>query len=254
MKNRSMNQPFLPKGHVSTVVVDGRISNIMVNNLSNLGIHIIKTPCCREVYSSIAYHPDILLHPIGGKDVVVAPNVYDELKGILSNEGLRVIRGESVLKRNYPENAAYNIARVSKFAIHNFEYTDRQTLGLLEENEVELIHVKQGYSKCSICIVNEHAIIKSDRGIAKIVEKYGIETLLITPGHIVLPGVEYGFIGGISGLVGKNKLAFSGDLVRHPDHKRILDFLKIHGVEPVFLQKDKPIDLGSIIPLLEMAY
>ncbi|QZY56291.1 DUF6873 family GME fold protein [Crassaminicella profunda] len=254
MNEKFLDTPFLPQRHVKVALVDGRVSHNFMNNLKSMGINIIKTPCCKELYGAISYHPDILLHPIKGKDVVVAPNVYDPLAKLLEKYGLNVIKGETTLRRNYPDNIAYNIARVSNFAIHNLKYTDKSTLKLLEENQIELIHVKQGYSKCSICIVNERAIITSDRGIAKTVEKYGIDPLVIAPGYIDLPGIEYGFIGGISGLIGKNKIAFSGFLSYHPDYDRILKFLAKYEVEPVFLENKQPIDIGSIIPVLEMAY
>lgn len=195
-----------------------------------------------------------MLHPVTSQDIVVAPNVYEQLKGPLKALGCNVIKGSTVLKRNYPDNIAYNIARVSNFAIHNLNYTDRRTLELLEKKEVKFIHVKQGYSKCAVCIVNDHAIITSDRGIAKAVEKHGIEVLTIAPGYIDLPGLDYGFIGGVSGLIGKNKLGFSGYLEHHYDYAEILRFLKRHDAVQTFLSKDKPIDIGSIIPLLEMVY
>lgn len=252
MKSKGIDRPFLPEGDVTALVIDGRTSFIIENNLRNMNIHIIKTPLCCELYDGIAYHPDILLHPITSKDIVVAPNVYHQLKESLEDIGLDVVRGESVLKRNYPDNVAYNIARVAQYAIHNLKYTDRHTMKLLEENGVGFIDVKQGYSKCSICIVNDHAIITADRGIAKTVEKYGIEALLISSGYIDLPGLDYGFIGGTCGFLGKNKLGFSGELIHHPDYKRMIDFLIRHGVTPIFLKKEKPIDMGSIIPLLEM--
>ncbi|QEK12507.1 hypothetical protein FQB35_09310 [Crassaminicella thermophila] len=254
MKYKFLDIPFLPKEDVLAVIIDGRTPQILTNKLKNMSIHIVKTPFCKELYDAISYHPDILLHPVDGKDFVVAPNVYEILKEPLKKLGLNVIKGETFLLRNYPENIAYNIARVSNFAIHNLKYTDKVTLKLLEKSGVEFIHVKQGYSKCSICVVSEKAIITSDRGIAKKVEKYGIETLLISPGYIDLPGLSYGFIGGISGFIGKNKLAFSGHLRNHPDYERILDFLSNQQVEPVFLDDKKPIDIGSIIPFLEMAY
>ncbi|WZL74490.1 hypothetical protein QBE52_07065 [Clostridiaceae bacterium 35-E11] len=254
MKKKFIDVPFLPKEDVATVIVDGRTSSTIMNNLYNKAIHIIKTPLCNDIYDAIKGHPDLLLHPVTSQDIVVAPNVYKQLKDPLEALGCNIIKGRTVLKRNYPDNIAYNIARVSNFAIHNFNYTDRCTLELLERKEIKRIHVKQGYSKCSICIVNDHAIITSDRGIAKAVEKHGIEVLTIAPGYIDLPGLDYGFIGGTSGLIGKNKLAFSGYLEHHSDYAEILYFLKRHNVAEIFLSKDKPMDIGSIIPLLEMVY
>ncbi|MBF8984190.1 hypothetical protein IZY60_11635 [Lutibacter sp. B2] len=229
------------------VIVDGRVTEGMVNTLEQFKIKVVKTPCCKELYHAISYHPDIMIHPIDRKNVVIAPNVYSLLEDVFIQNGINPIKGDTFLKSNYPDNIAYNVARVSKFAIHNFKYTDKAILKLLEKNGIRFIHVKQGYSKCSTCIVNEHAIITADRGIAKEVVKYGIDVLLISSGSIDLPGLEYGFIGGASGLIGKNKLFITGQLNKHPDYNSILEFLKKNKVKPIFLNREKPIDLGSIL-------
>ena len=77
--------------------------------------------------------------------------------------------------------------------------------------------------------------------------KYGIDVLLISPGYIDLPGLDYGFIGGASGLIGKNKLFFTGRLNAHPDYNRIVDFLQKNKSKPIFSNREQPIDLGSIL-------
>ncbi|WP_053956157.1 DUF6873 family GME fold protein [Inediibacterium massiliense] len=252
MKKKYLETPFLPKKNVHTVIVDGRISKTIEKNLKDLKIQILKTPHCKELYDAISYHPDILLHPVTGKDVVIAPNVYKKMAPIFHSLGICTYKGDTILKRNYPENIAYNIGRVGKFAIHNFKYTDPLTFKLLQDNEIECIHVKQGYAKCSICVVNEKAIITSDKGIAKQVEKYGIDVLWIHSGYIDLFDLNYGFIGGSCGFVEYNSLAFSGNFKNHPDEKRIFKFLNDYEVKPIFLTEQDPVDIGSIIPILEM--
>jgi len=254
MEYRLLDTPFLPKAPVKTVLIDGRIPRDIENNLRHFCIDIVKLPFCNEVYEAIACHPDILMHPVNSNTVVAAPNVFDFFNTRFSNTAINIVKGSTVLTRNYPSNIAYNIGRVGKYVIHNLNYTDRVTLKLLEKDELSFIHVKQGYSKCSIGIVNENSIITSDRGIAKALEKIGIDVLCISPGYIELPGLEYGFFGGISGLIDRNKLAFTGHLRYHPDYKRIIDFLQKHKIEPVFLDKGISKDVGSIIPIFQMEY
>ncbi|MTI56481.1 DUF6873 family GME fold protein [Geosporobacter ferrireducens] len=241
--------PFISKEKVSHVIVDGRISKETMNNFAEMGIHIVKTPCCRDLYPQIAGHPDILLHPVTKKDFVVAPNVFTYMERALGPLGYNVIPGEKVLSRNYPDNIAYNVARISNFALHHTKFTDPVLSNLLQEYEIPLIHIKQGYSKCAVCAITDQAVITADRGIAKAVEKLGVEVLLITPGYIVLPDMEYGFIGGSTGFVGNNKLAFYGSIYKHPDSRRITDFLAAYHIEPIFLGDEMLRDFGSIIPL-----
>lgn len=243
--------PFIPKGKVKTVIVDRRIPTCIQNKIRAEGINIIKTPRCMDLYEAISCHPDILMHHIGENEIIIAPNIYNYIREELEKLNFKVVLGRTILKSTYPGNIAYNVGRVGKFAIHNFKYTDEILLKKLIEKDIELINVKQGYAKCSICIVNERAIITSDKGIAKNVEKYGIDVLLIKSGYIDLPGVSHGFIGGATGLIGKEKMLFCGDIARHSDYKKIKSFLQKYSIDMLFIKNKKLIDLGSVIPIIE---
>lgn len=67
----------------------------------------------------------------------------------------------------YPEDVKYNIAKVGTKVFHNFKFTDRIVAKRIEDDNLQRIHIKQGYSKCSILIVNSNTIITSDKGIYK---------------------------------------------------------------------------------------
>ncbi len=64
--------------------------------------------------------------------------------------------------------------------------------------------------------------------------------------------MNYGFIGGCSGLLSKNEneIGFLGDIEKHPNFEEIRDFLAKRGKKVVSLSNKKLIDLGSIIPIL----
>lgn len=121
----------------------------------------------------------------------------------------------------------------------------------LEKQGVKMIHVKQGYAKCSVCIVDENAIITSDRGIAKVAKNTGFEVMVIEPGFIQLRGLNYGFIGGATGLLDKDALGFAGDLTAHKNGLIIKDFLWTKGKTCIGLGELSLSDVGSIIPLKE---
>ncbi|SHK13127.1 DUF6873 family GME fold protein [Paramaledivibacter caminithermalis] len=249
---RFIKNPFIPNSKVQTVIVDKRISKCVRNKIRSNGINIIETPYCSSLYKAVSCHPDMLIHHIGGNEIIVAPNIYDEIYKKLKKLNFKVIEGNTVLKSTYPDNIAYNVCRIGKFAIHNFKYTDKEIIKRLEKKEVELINVKQGYAKCSICIVNEKAIITSDKGIAKVLEKHNIDVLTIKSGYIDLPSLNYGFIGGASGLISNDKILFCGDIRKHPDFKIIQKFLDIYSVEIEIVDNKKLIDVGSIIPITEI--
>lgn len=239
--------PFIPREKANIVVVDGRASKEIGENLSKYCVKIIETCKCEELYDSISYHPDIVLNPINHKTVIVAPNVYDYYNSILPFYGIKVIEGEKKLSRNYPENIAYNVARISRYAVHNTKYTDEKLKFYIEKEGIEFINVNQGYSKCSLAIIGEDACITSDPSIYKELEKKSMDVLLIEEGLIELPGLNYGFIGGATGMLSKDELLISGTLIEHSSQNKINDFLKKHKIKSVYLSNNRLIDIGSII-------
>ncbi|WHH59297.1 DUF6873 family GME fold protein [Petroclostridium sp. X23] len=244
-----LKTPFLPEKRVSHVIVDGRVSSSIISSLHELGIDTILTPALASLYPSVRCHPDMLIHPIGDDIVVAAPDVYDLFKPLLMPLKIKLIRGKTYIKSNYPESIAYNVARINNVAFHNITYTDPVVRDYLEQKNVRMINVKQGYAKCSVCIVNEHAIITSDRGIANAADTYNLDVLLIRPGYILLPGLNYGFVGGATGLIARNQLAAAGSLNKHPDFTDIVDFCSKYNVEILSLGDEELIDIGSIIPI-----
>lgn len=245
-----VNTSFIPNNKISLAIVDRRIPADMVNSLNKLNIHIIKSNICSNTYNAISCHPDISLIKINDNNIIVAPNVYNYYLDKLHSLGFNIIMGDSLIDKKYPNNIQYNVAIFGKYAVHNFTYTDKKVLNYIESNNFIKINVKQGYCKCSICIVDDNSIITSDKGIYNEVIKYNINCLLIENGHIDLFDLNYGFIGGCSGLISQDELAFFGDITHHPNFKEIKEFVEKRNKKIVCLSNSKLLDLGSLIPLI----
>ena len=116
----------------------------------------------------------------------------------------------------------------------------------------EIIDVKQGYSKCSVCICNHNTVITDDISIYNALLQYdNINSLLVEKGSVRINEYNYGFIGGCCGLIDKNLLLFNGDLSTHTDFDKIQKFLYDNNVKYIDV-KNKPLtDIGSIIPIIE---
>jgi hypothetical protein len=244
--------PNMPKGPVGLVIIDGRIDSEIENTLVQKGIKVFKTSAHIDVYDAVSHHPDIMIHHLGDEHIVYAPGTCEYLLDKLRKSGFALLKGGTRLGSAYPENVAYNVARVGNVAFHNFKYTDPVLKNELVRRGVELVNVKQGYSKCSISIVDEASIITADKGIAKAAEANGIEVLLIgSEEKIELPGLSCGFIGGCTGLINKNEWAITGDIINLASANNINEFLERRGVKIVPLSKKSVIDVGTIIPLCE---
>ena len=146
----------------------------------------------------------------------------------------------------YPENAAFCAVALDRYFIHNLKITSPRLLSAAESAGLTKVHVNQGYTKCSCAVVDGRSIITSDNGIIKALEPLGdVDVLRISPGHIALPGHEYGFIGGACGRV-DDELVFCGDISAHPDFGRISDFARKRGVRLKWF--DFPLtDIGTIM-------
>lgn len=245
-----MVNPFIPLKYADIVIIDGRVSEEIINNLKSLNIKtIIPTIKCKDVDDSISFHPDIVMHPINHDTLIVAPNVFDYYDEKLKGMGIKLIKGTTNLNREYPLDIAYNIGRVDNYAFHKIEYTDQVVKSHFKNEKIEMIDIKQGYSKCSMAIINNSSIITSDNGIYAKLVSLGIDALLIDSGHIILEKQKYGFIGGTIGNLSQDILIFSGNIDDHPNKIEIENFIKQKEVEIIYLSKEKIIDVGTIICL-----
>ncbi|MGB4268895.1 MAG: DUF6873 family GME fold protein [Spirochaetota bacterium] len=215
------------------------IAGLMRNRFSPVTI-----PLCPYVERPVAGHPDIQLCIIG-TNIIYEPNIEKTFLQVLSQSNYTLIPGKSHLQAKYPYDCAYNCAYTGSIAFHNTKVTDSTIKEILAQCSDPLIHVNQGYTKCSTCIVDSNAIITSDITIHTAAIKHSIDSLLIKPGYIELPGYRYGFIGGASGMC-SDTIYFTGRLNHHPDYSDIVNFIQNHNKNIVFLSDIPAIDIGSI--------
>ena len=240
--------PYLPDKKVKNVIVDFRISDDAKNTLLKLDINIIPTFNLKSLYNAVCGHPDMQLHQLNEQCIVCEPTLYNYYK--LKLPDLTILKGITTLKDKYPYDIAYNAARVGKCVFHNLKYTDLSIIEYYQAHGVKLINVKQGYTKCSICVLNENAIITSDKMIADLAEKNNIEVLFYNPKEIRLFELSNGFIGGICGKIAPDILAVNGNIERLSDFYNFIDFCNKHKINVLNLSNEIPLDIGSIIPVL----
>ncbi|MGG5462516.1 DUF6873 family GME fold protein [Clostridium sp. B9] len=229
-----------------TCFVDYRITKTEEDNLRKLGVNIIKVPKHPNLYEAIDAHPDIQINILDENSLLIAKNSPKELIESIP-KSFNIIKSSLPLEKKYPNNVYLNAVNLKETFIHNTNFTDPVLFEKIKDKKI--INIKQGYSKCSIAIVSEKALITSDRGIYNSLKESNLDVLLIPSGDISLPGLNYGFIGGTCGLISPKELAFFGNLERHAYGDSIIAFLKKHGVKPIYLSKDKLVDRGSILTI-----
>lgn len=232
---------------MKTVVVDFRISKSSLDTLKSMGYSIIKTQKNPHISEAICGHPDMVICKLKNHDFVINPT----FRGFLNKQiqDCNLIEGASILGKEYPHDIAYNCALVGDYLFCREKYTDCAIIDYCRGNGIKILDTKQGYAKCSICIVSDNAIITADKNIYGLAAKNNIDVLMTTNEGIVLKGFSEGFFGGATGLLEKDLLAVNGDFERHKDCVKIKNFCANYGVKIISLSDGQMSDIGSIIRL-----
>lgn len=239
------------------ILADFRMRKEEKEYIESSGYEIIEISYNPDLYDEIAAHVDISYVKIGDK-VITSPDRYVDLSKII-----KCCVGKAEIEKEYPKDIPYNVCIMGKNAIHNFKYTDEVVKEKLEEENFNLIDVKQGYTKCSIAVINDNSCITSDIDIAKKLLDNGIDVLFVSEPDIKLLKrtnanetmqnrmfFEYsdmqGFIGGAMARIGDEIILF-GDVNKLLNKDKIIKFIENKGLSFKWFEGLDIIDYGSII-------
>ena len=206
------------------VIIDNRMRQIEKQKLQNMGFEIIEVQTNPNVYTEISSHVDISVCKIENEIIV-----------------------EPTQNMNNISNKIYG-----KKAIHNLKYTDEILKKELINKGFELINTTQGYTNCSIAVINDKSAIVTDKGLNKILQKHGIETLYLNNELNIklLNGNKYsnkkGFIGGCISRIG-NKIMVFGELEKIDPENKIRKFIQERNLEIIDFNGLDIIDYGGLI-------
>lgn len=189
-------------------------------------------------------HPDMLAVNIDGKLFINAEDIH--LAAALSKQNIPFSLSKTPVSAKYPSDIALNLFTVKKYLFANVAHASREVLEHARLCGYELVNVSQGYAKCSTLLLDE-AMITADTGIYRAALERGIDALLISPGNIGIEKYDTGFIGGASAKITDGKVAVFGNIEKHPDSAKILDFAKKHGTQIISLGHAPLFDYGGIV-------
>lgn len=248
---KAVEKPNLPE-MADTILIGEKYFELLEKPLEKLGINAVSIPGNGYVDPRLSSHGDLSVLHTGGNFLWLAPHLrLSRFANRLSAMEFALDYPDISQSAAYPGDAQLNVCICGKYAICNQSIVPEDIVRHLTIKGFEIINCRQGYAKCSVCVVDEGAIITADRGVEAVAKEAGLDVLLIEPGYIALDGFDYGLIGGSSFKISRSKLAFTGALDEHPSKNDILRFLKAHEVEAVYLTEQPIFDIGSGIPITE---
>lgn len=153
----------------------------------------------------------------------------------------------SPVGREYPTNVRLNCLYLGGRLYGNLNAADAAVLAFCRKNKIAVVHVNQGYTRCSALVLNDRAVITADSSLEKALQNDGAEVLSVTPGHIRLEGFDYGFIGG-AGFSDGDRVYFFGNNTKHPDYTKIKVFCeKNHAEIHILCEKEPLTDIGGVV-------
>ncbi|MBQ9914734.1 MAG: hypothetical protein IJO50_01185 [Clostridia bacterium] len=226
-------------------LVDGRYFDV-VNQAFGRGRIFLPTVCHPALPEETAFHPDMALCPVAPGQVVCAPELFETYRELLAPFGIAVLCGETALGGDYPGDIAYNVLITEYCAFSRADCTDKVLKKCLKEQKKPLISVSQGYARCSTLSFGT-SMITADPTLCGAGKEAGLTVLSISPGHILLPGYDYGFIGGASGLLDGKTICFFGGLDTHPEGVTIRKFIENQGFSVMDIPGKPLTDIGTVL-------
>lgn len=240
MKYSFLSKPNIPDKKVSVFIADAFIPD---------GI-VLSPPEIPVLPDGLKKHADLGICLVSSNDAVCPPETFSYYEKMLSPYGFKVYEGKSHIGCNYPEDSAYNVGIIGNKCFLNKDVCDERLYDILISKGYEIIPVRQGYTKCSICPIDENTFITGDKKIAEEGRKRGFDALLISNEGIRLFGYENGFWGGCCGMGDKDVLLVNGEISTLKDGKIIEEFLMKKGIKIKSIKKGEVTDIGSVLPLM----
>lgn len=232
------------------LIIDSRMRKIEKDKLKELGFELIEIKPSKNVYEEISSHVDIFTCKIGNT-IIIEPSQYAQIIDKIENKNIK--KGREKVSSKYPEDIKYNVCIIGKKAIHNFKFTDLSVKEELKAHGYELIPTTQGYTNCSIAVIDDNSAVVTDKGLYKILQKHNIDVLCIKEPDIKLltqNGIsnKKGFIGGAITRIEDN-IIVTGDLRKIDIEGKIREFIERKNLKIIDFKDLDVIDYGGILEI-----
>ena len=241
-----IEKPNLPKGEVKHIILGEKYKDMLEKPLISRGIIPVWLPDNPNVDYRLSGHADLSAVHLKENEIAIVKD--DCIDKDLTSVGFKVKAVDVKQSSAYPKDVALNFCIVGEYCICNKKTASAELIASLP---YKLIECTQGYTKCSVLVVDDNSIITSDRIIAEKAKVNGLDVLLIDDSFVKLEGFNKGFIGGSAFKISKHEIAFTGNINDRFCKELIESFLDKHSTKSIYLTDKDLFDIGSAIPLTE---
>ena len=132
---------------------------------------------------------------------------------------------------------------------------NKKLLEIIDKKGLNKININQGYSNCSIAVIDDNSAIVSDKKIANMLQEYGIDTLYIDEKLDIKLLDKKGNYSKMSGFIGgaiermENNVIVFGDLNKIDKENKIRNFITSRNLNVIDFKGFDVIDYGGIIKI-----
>ncbi len=227
---------------MSKILVGEGISRKCENSLKEMGYTVIKLPGFDRLQNGVASHVDMLVFFYDGV-LYTHEEYYKKNKNIFDLTEKNVKTTDEPVLKEYPKDILFNAVLTENNTLFS---KVNSTSKLITDLAEKIVDVKQGYTACSTCRVDENDFITTDAGLHKAYTDNGINSILVEKKDILLPEYDCGFIGGCSVVLAES-VCFFGSIEEHRDYKSIKRFIEKCGKKVISLSDEKLIDIGGAV-------
>ncbi len=227
-------------------VLTERVRREDAEGLMSLGYEIIRMKDNPLLFSPLSSHTDLSVFFLRKKVFTTEEYAKENREAFVKIEalGYDTVYVKTAPRSPYPADTPLCILNLGDSAlIANTRTAAPEILEYAMNESISVHHTNQGYSKCTSLFAG--GIITADKGLIDRCRSASITVVEISPGGIILPPYDYGFIGGCSGVDGQ-KIFFTGQIESHSDYSKIKQFTKSFGFECISLSDGPLLDIGSI--------
>ena len=162
------------------VIIGEKYCKILQNGIKSLGINALFMPDNPYVDPRLSGHADLSVLHLGGNRLLLAPYLKrSSFSQQLEDRGFDIRFADIEQSALYPNDAQMNVCILGNKVIYNPQTgSDAIVKYLTIGNGAIQVSSRQGYSRCSVCVVNDNAIITADEGICRSAKAHGVDVRL----------------------------------------------------------------------------